>query len=83
MEYLEGVHHKNNGNIGIQAHALQVLGEVAKRKESVLVTKRGKPFAAVVPYTEPEPAAGRLAEAFVFELDIVTPFGAKAWDACR
>lgn len=66
-----------------KAHALQVLGEVAKSKETVLVTKRGKPVAQVVPYTEPKPVAGRLAAALVFEKDIVCPLGGEMWDAWR
>ena len=66
-----------------KAHALQVLGEVATHKEKVLVTKRGKPLAEVVPYTEAKPAAGRLADALVFEKDIVSPLGEGMWDACK
>lgn len=33
-----------------KAHALKVLGEVAETRESVLVTKRGKPLAEIVPF---------------------------------
>ena len=33
-----------------KAHALQVLGEVAETRESVLVAKRGKPLAEVIPF---------------------------------
>ncbi|MFA4943434.1 MAG: type II toxin-antitoxin system Phd/YefM family antitoxin [Lentisphaeria bacterium] len=66
-----------------KAHALQVLAEVAEHKEAVLVTKHGRPLAEVVPYTESRPAAGRLAEALVFEKDIVSPLGAGMWDAGR
>ncbi len=66
-----------------KSHALQVLGEVAARNERVVVTKRGKPLAEVVPYTEAKPAAGHLAEALVFEKDIVTPLGKNMWNACR
>ena len=66
-----------------KAHALRVLGEVAERKEGILVTKRGKPIAAIVPYTDPKPVAGHLSEALVFEEDIISPFGAQMWDASR
>lgn len=44
-----------------KAHALQVIGEVAQSKEPVIVTKRGKPLAEVIPFTEKHPSAGRLA----------------------
>ncbi len=66
-----------------KAHALQVLGEIAARKEPVLITKRGKPLAEVIPHAGTTPQAGRLADALVFEKDIVSPLGEDAWDACR
>lgn len=66
-----------------KAHALQVLSNVAAHKGRVVVTKRGKPLAEVVPYTEAKAAAGRLAETLVFEKDIVNPLGEKIWDACQ
>ena len=66
-----------------KAHALQILGQVAKTKESVVVTKRGKPLAEVVPFLTTKPAPGKLSEALVFEEDIVSPIGEEIWDACK
>lgn len=66
-----------------KAHALKVLGEVAETRESVLVTKRGKPLAEIVPFAGKCTAPGRLAEALVFEDDIVTPLGEAEWNVCR
>ena len=66
-----------------KSHALQVLGAVATRKERVVVTKRGKPLAEVVPYTDANPKPGCLADALVFEKDIVSPLGEKMWNACK
>ncbi len=66
-----------------KAHALQILGQVAKTKESVVVTKRGKPLAEVVPFSTSKPAPGKLSEALVFEKDIVSPLGEHIWDACK
>lgn len=66
-----------------KAHALQVLGQVAKTKEPVVVTKRGKPLAEVVPFSAGKPAPGKLSEALVFEKDIVSPLGEDMWDACK
>ena len=66
-----------------KSHALQVLGQVAKTKEHVIVTKRGKPLAEVIPFSEKMPVAGRLSEALVFEDDIVSPLGHEMWDAAR
>ena len=66
-----------------KAHALRVIGEVAKSREPVVITKRGKPLAEVVPYS-PEPAVpGKLSEALVYEKDIVSPLGEEIWDVCR
>ena len=66
-----------------KAHALRILGQVAKTKESVVVTKRGKPLAEVVPISTGEPAPGKLSEALVFEKDIVSPLGEDMWDASK
>ena len=58
-----------------RVHALRVLGQVAKTKESVVVTKRGQPLVEVVPFrgSDDAPVPGKLSEALVFEKDIVTP----------
>jgi prevent-host-death family protein len=37
-----------------KAHALKVLNEVAKTQETIVITKRGKPLAQVVPYRKSE-----------------------------
>ena len=68
-----------------KAHALKVLNEVAQTQETIVITKRGKPFAQVVPYRKPaiKPTAGKLSDAFVFENDIITPLGEGLWEACR
>ncbi len=66
-----------------KAHALQVLGQVAETKEPVVVTKRGKPLAEVIPFAPPSARPGKLASALVFEKDIVSPLGSDLWDACK
>ncbi len=67
-----------------KAQALRALDEVAKSKESILVTKRGKPLAMVVPLDEREESQpGKLADALVFEEDIVSPLGEEMWEVCR
>ena len=68
-----------------KAHALQVIGQVASTKEPVVVTKRGKPLAEVVPFrnSDETPAPGKLSETLVFEKDIVSPIGQSIWSACK
>lgn len=66
-----------------KAHALKILGEVAETREPVVVTKRGKPLAEIVPFAEKRAVPGRLAKALVFERDIVSPLGEDDWNVCR
>lgn len=68
-----------------KAKALKVLNEVAKSRETIIITKRGKPIAQVVPHRQSEirPTAGALADAFVFEKDIITPLGEGLWESCQ
>jgi prevent-host-death family protein len=68
-----------------KTHALKVLNEVAKSQETILITKRGRPLVQVVPHrkSEMKPIPGKLADAFVFEKDIITPLGAEMWEACQ
>ena len=66
-----------------KAHALQVLGQVAETRERGVVTKRGKPLAEVIPFSPEVSLPGTLADALVFEKDIVTPLGEEMWDACK
>ena len=68
-----------------KAHALKVLDEVAKSQETIIITKRGKPLVQVIPHRKSamKPTPGKLANAFVFEKDIITPFGEELWEACQ
>jgi prevent-host-death family protein len=66
-----------------KAHALQILGQIAKTKEPIVVTKRGKPLAEVIPFSTDTPVPGKLSEALVFEEDIVSPLGEDIWGACK
>lgn len=66
-----------------KAQAFKVLGEVAETREPVVVTKRSKPLAEIVPFVGKRTAPGPLAEALVFEDDIVSPLGQAEWNVCR
>lgn len=67
-----------------KAKALQLLDEVAETHETLVITKRGRPFAQVLPFTpSSEPVKpGGLAHTFLFEEDAVSPLGEEIWDAC-
>ena len=68
-----------------KAHALRAVGQVAKSKVGIVITKRGKPLARVVPYqsTAATLSPGKLASALVFEKDIISPLGVEMWEASR
>ncbi len=66
-----------------KTHALKVLNGITENKESVIITKRGKPVAEVIPYREKKPFAGMLSSALVHEGDIISPLGEQMWDACK
>ena len=66
-----------------KTHALSVLKTVAESGEQVIVTKRGKPVARVIPYQEPgkKTEPGKLAGTITFEKDVITPLGPEIWEA--
>lgn len=68
-----------------KAHALQAVGRVASSRECIVITKRGKPVAQVVPYqpSATTPTPGKLSQALVFEKDIVSPLEGGMWEAAR
>ncbi len=68
-----------------KVHALKVLNEIEKSQDTIVITKRGKPLAQVVPYRKSvmKPTPGKLADSFVFEKDIITPLGEGLWEACQ
>ncbi len=76
---------KTMGISQFKTHALKILDQVAKSQESIIITKRGKPLAQVIPYrnSDMNPKPGKLANYLVFEKDIVSPFGEEMWDACK
>ena len=68
-----------------KAHCLQALGRMARTKETVVVTKRGKPLVEVIPFRHNYelPAPGKLSGTLVFEKDIVSPLGKSVWSNCK
>lgn len=63
-----------------KARCLAMLDEVASTGEPLVITKRGKPVARVVPVADIEPAD--LLGSVVWEGDIVSPIDVD-WDALR
>ncbi len=68
-----------------KVHALKVIDRVSKTNEKVVITKRGKAVAELIPIhtTDKEAIPGKLSSTLIFENDIVTPLGAKMWEVCK
>ena len=61
---------------------LKILDRVAETRTPVVVTKRGRPIASVVPFSAPSKAQDRLAGSILAEHG--DPFGTgEDWDADR
>lgn len=65
-----------------KAKCLQLLDAVATQREPLIITKRGKPVAKLVPVPPEAALFGALAGSVVSESDIVAPIG-EAWEAER
>ena len=63
-----------------KAECLAILDEVQESGESIVVTKRGKPVARVIPYSDRK--AESLRGSVTFHGDVVNPILDK-WDADR
>jgi prevent-host-death family protein len=65
----------------LKAKALAIVEEVASTGTTVIITKRGKPVARLVPMQEPAPLLGSVT-LLVAEEDFLAPAG-QPWDAER
>lgn len=65
-----------------KAKCLQLLSDVAEHRESLVITKRGKPIAKLVPVEPEQPLFGALRGSVVAEADIVSPLDVE-WVATR
>lgn len=67
-----------------KTHALKIIDQLSKNHETIIVTKRGKPLAKLLPYdgTSGLSKPGQLSETLVFENDIITPLGEDIWEVC-
>lgn len=68
-----------------KANALKLIAEIARTKESIIITKRGEAIAKVVPVSDKEKQniPGKLSKTLIFEKDIISPLGEEQWESCR
>ncbi len=65
-----------------KAKCLQLLDDVAEQRSTLIITKRGKPIAKLVPVDPEQKLFGALQDSVVAEADIISPV-AVDWDASR
>lgn len=65
-----------------KAKCLRLLDAVAEQRESLVITKRGKPIARLVPMPVETDLFGALAGSVRFEADIMAPVDVE-WDATK
>ena len=65
-----------------KATCLAVMERVAKSKQRVIITKRGKPIAELIPY-EAEMASAPLKDTVAFMGDIVSPVATEDWEVLK
>jgi prevent-host-death family protein len=67
-----------------KTHALKIIDQLSKNHETIIVTKRGKPLAKLLPYEDIQDSIkpGQLVETLIFEDDIITPLGEDMWEVC-
>lgn len=65
-----------------KAKCLKLMNEVQRKRESIVITKRGMPVAKLVPVEEEKPKSlfGFLKGSVIIRGDIISPTGEK-WDA--
>lgn len=65
-----------------KAKCLSVLQDVNKQKTRVIITKRGKPIAEVIPH-ESENKETPLEDTLLFMGDIVSPVSEEDWEVLK
>lgn len=63
-----------------KAKCLQLLDEVERRREELVITKRGRPVAKLVPVQTDRALFGAMAGSVVVQGDLVAPIG-EPWEA--
>ena len=65
-----------------KSKCLAVLQDVNKQKKRVVITKRGKPIAEVIPY-DPREKEIPLKDTVLFMGDIISPVADEDWEALK
>lgn len=63
-----------------KAKCLHLLDVVAQRREELVITKRGRPIARLVPVRPDRPLFGAMAGSVARQKDLIAPIG-EPWEA--
>ncbi len=66
-----------------KSHALRILAGLEAGQEPIVITKRGKAIAKIVPFAGGQYNEGCLLGTILKETDVIGPLGADLWDAAR
>jgi antitoxin (DNA-binding transcriptional repressor) of toxin-antitoxin stability system len=68
-----------------KTNSLRLIDEVSKTHQGIVITKRGKAMAELIPFRSATKTAvpGKLSSALVSEGDIVSPLEPSSWESCR
>ncbi|MEO6066565.1 MAG: type II toxin-antitoxin system Phd/YefM family antitoxin [Gemmatimonadales bacterium] len=66
-----------------KAKCLKLMDQVARTGEPLIITKRGKPVAQIIPVRAgPEPFVGRMKGAITYQGDLISPINV-VWNATK
>lgn len=68
-----------------KAHALKLIADVSRTHEEIIITKRGKPLAKLIPNFSKtnKPVPGKLSNTLIIQKDIIAPLGNKIWQSAK
>lgn len=65
-----------------KAKCLKLLDQVAEKHETLIITKRGKPVAQLLPINEPSTLFGSMKGSVLYMGDIISPIDVE-WEAMK
>lgn len=65
-----------------KAKCLKLIDEVAEKRQSLVITKRGKPVAEVIPIRSQSDFVGSMRGSVLWEGDIISPIDVE-WEAMK
>ncbi len=80
---LKDVYMNDKSSKLLKVQSLKAISEAASNNERVVLKNLGDQGAEVIAASKSKPSMSPLAQALVFEKDLVSPLGGELWDACK